>query len=287
MGIVNRTPDSFFDGGSFLADSAAREHVSRLVADGADIIDVGAESTRPGAPKIDASEQIDRIGEAIAWVVAAGARASVDTTAPDVAAFALEAGATMVNSVALGPAAALAEITARHPEAELVLTHCRGDMTEMAGFSRYADDAYQDVVGEVAEEWCRARAGAVAAGLAPERILFDPGLGFAKNAAQSLELCGRLPELKARIGPHRVLVGPSRKSYVAHVTTAAGAPLPPASQRLGGTIAATLDCVDRGADIVRVHDVAAVAQALAYRDAVSAWDQPSDTRRAAGGRHHA
>jgi len=280
MGIVNRTPDSFFDGGTFLDDKAARAHVSRLVKDGADIVDVGAESTRPGAEEVSAHDQIDRIGDAIAWAVAAGARACVDTTSPEVAAFAIAQGATMINSVDLGPAAELAEVAAQSG-AELVLTHCRGSMTAMPGFSLYAEDGYDDVVEDVSREWCAARDAAVAAGLGPEAILFDPGLGFTKNAVQSLTLCARLRELKERVGGHRVLVGPSRKSYLAKTVAAVmreaapeGAEVdePPPGDRLGATIAATLDAAARGADVVRVHDVAPIRQALAYAEALGSLD---------------
>ena len=297
MGIVNRTPDSFFDGGAYLDDNAARAHVSRLVNDGADIVDVGAESTRPGADAISAADQIDRIGDAIAWIVEAGAIACVDTTLPEVAAFAVERGATMINSVDLDPAAELAEVAARGGAA-LVLTHCRGSMTTMSGFSDYAEDGYEDVVEDVRREWCDARDAAVARGLEPGAILFDPGLGFKKSAVQSLTLCARLSELKQAIGGHRVLVGPSRKSYLAKTVAAVWREAadadarseivePAPEDRLGATIAATLDVASRGADIVRVHDVAPVRQALAYAAALAALDPKAGTAptpaRAGGG----
>ncbi|HHH30494.1 MAG TPA: dihydropteroate synthase [Polyangiaceae bacterium] len=295
MGIVNRTPDSFFDGGTYLDDNAARAHVIRLVKDGADIVDVGAESTRPGSAAVSASDQIDRIGDAIGWVVDAGATACVDTTLPDVAAFAVGQGATMINSVALEPAGDLAEVAAR-AGADLVLTHCRGSMTTMRGFSDYDEDGYADVVEEVLAEWCAARDVAVDRGLSPGAILFDPGLGFQKSAVQSLTLCARLREIKERLGRHRVLVGPSRKSYLAKTVTAvlrdqADAPddvaAPPPGERLGATIAATLDLVARGADVVRIHDVAPIRQALAYATAMTSLDAhaaaASPSYRGAGG----
>lgn len=283
MGIVNRTPDSFFDGGAYLDDNAARAHIHRLVSDGADIVDVGAESTRPGAPAVSASDQIDRIGDAIAWVLEAGATACVDTTLPEVASFAVGQGAKIINSVDLGPAAELADVAAQGG-ADLVLTHCRGSMTAMPGFSDYAEDGYDDVVEDVRREWCLARDAAVSRGLEPESILFDPGLGFKKSAVQSLTLCVRLRELKETLG-HRVLVGPSRKSYLAKTVAAVlreeaqaedaqrdPVVAPPPNERLGATIAATLDMVARGADVVRVHDVAPVRQALAYASAVASLD---------------
>jgi dihydropteroate synthase len=270
MGIVNRTPDSFFDGGQYLDDAAAHVRVDQLVEAGADIIDVGCESTRPGAPAVSAAEQKDRLGALIAYIASHHCRASVDTTSPEVAAHAVTQGATVINSVALEPAAELGRLAAQ-ANADLVLTHCRGSMTAMAGFSAYADDAYGDVVDDVLVEWEEAARRAAEAGLSRDRLIFDPGLGFTKNAAQSLELCARLGELKRRLGGVRVLVGPSRKSYIATTVAAELGSAPPSpAERLGGTIAAVLDCVARGADIVRVHDVAETAQALAYAEAMGA-----------------
>ncbi len=270
MGIVNRTPDSFFDGGQYLEDAGAHERVDHLVEAGADIIDVGCESTRPGAPAISAAEQIARLGSVIAHISSRQCRASVDTTSPEVAVHALGQGATMINSVALEPARELARIAAA-ADAELVLTHCRGSMTAMAGFSTYADDGYDDVVNDVLIEWERAAQRAVDAGLSRDRLIFDPGLGFTKNATQSLELCARLAEIKRRLGGVQVLVGPSRKSYIAAtVADKLGGTPPEPAARLGGTIAAAVDCAARGADILRVHDVAETIQALAYAEAVSA-----------------
>ncbi len=266
MGIVNRTPDSFFDGGSFMGDKAARARVQQLVADGADIIDVGGESTRPGAAAVPAEEQLNRLGNIIELVVSEGARASVDTTLPEVAQRALDSGATLINSVSLEPAAELGALAARCG-AELVLTHCRGQMAAMRGFSNYSDDGYHDVVEQVAAEWKEAAQRALDAGLDADALLFDPGLGFTKNASQSLQLCARLAELKALVG-HRLLVGPSRKSYIAHTVATDGATPPPPEQRLGGSIAAALDCAGNGADILRVHDVAEICQALKYMHAL-------------------
>jgi dihydropteroate synthase len=279
MGIVNRTPDSFFDGGTCLGDDAARARVEELVAAGADWVDVGAESTRPGAPAISARVQLERLGDTIAFAASLGVRVSIDTTSTEVAERACADGATMINSVALAPAAALARVAHRHG-ADLVLTHCRGSMTEMRGFSSYAEAAYGDVVSEVADEWLAAAQAAEGAGLDGARIVCDPGLGFTKNAHQSLELCARLGEIKERVGGRRVLVGPSRKSYLAHITSELlGGEPPPARERLGGSIAAALDCAARGADILRVHDVVAVRQALAYATAVSAYAESTATGR--------
>lgn len=267
MGIVNRTPDSFFDGGTHLGEDAAHARVDELVRTGADVIDIGAESTRPGAEPVDAPSQISRIGDLVAYAVKSGALVSIDTTSPQVAEHALRAGARMVNSVSLDPAAELGRLAARF-DADLVLTHSRGSMTAMTGFSEYAATGYGDLLTEVVAEWLRAAELALAAGVTRERLWFDPGLGFNKNAEQSLELSVRLSELKARLG-HPILVGASRKSYVA-AAVAGATTRPTPANRLGGSLAAALDCAARGADMLRVHDVAETVQALAYRYAADA-----------------
>lgn len=267
MGVCNRTPDSFSDGALFLDDAAAHAHVQKLVSEGAQIIDIGAESTRPGAALVDAREQIRRIGTAIRTTRELGVLVSIDTTLPEVAAWALDEGANVVNTVAMEPAAELGALAAR-AGASLVLTHARGSMTTMQGFSVYDDAAYGDVVTDVIVEWTRAADQALAAGLSREDLLLDPGLGFTKNARHSIELCRRLGELCALGFP--VLVGPSRKSFLARIAAREGAPLAPPMERIGGTIAAVLACVRRGATIVRVHDVATTVQALAIDAAIEA-----------------
>jgi dihydropteroate synthase len=302
MGVVNRTPDSFSDGGKFLDEGAALEHIERLIEDGADIIDIGAESTRPGSTPVPPATQIERIGGVIRAVAKHGADAkdgkrsralvSIDTTSVEVAARALEDGAAIVNTVSLEPAAELGALCAR-AGAALVLMHCRGSMTSMRGFSAYDDAAYGDVVADVARELLAAADEAMRAGLPREDIVLDPGLGFAKNARHSIELCARLGELCALGFP--VLVGPSRKSFIARAEAAADdldpaargqagsedrrapRPLAPPEARLGGTIAAALACVARGASIVRAHDVAEVRQAIAVASSI----------RRAEGRSHA
>lgn len=268
MGIVNRTPDSFFDGGAHLEDDAARARVDELVRLGVDYIDLGAESTRPGHAPIAASEQIARLGGILGYAVESGARVSIDTTDAGVASHACERGAQLINSVLLEPARELAEVAARY-DVDLVLTHCRGPMSVMAGFSSGDDRAYRDVVSEVAEDWNRAAESARSAGLADAHLIFDPGLGFAKNATQSLDLCAALHELRDLVGPRRVLMGIGRKSYLARAAAGElGDEVATPGERLGATIAAAIDCARVGADILRVHDVREVRQALAYVDAV-------------------
>jgi dihydropteroate synthase len=265
MGILNRTPDSFSDGGAFMDETAAVARIEEIIAEGAEIIDVGAESTRPGSTPVPAEEQIARIGGAVREAAKRGLIVSIDTTSPEVAEWALGEGATVVNSTSLEPAAPLGELAARRG-ATLSLMHCRGAMTEMKGFSVYADDAYGDVVADVAREWQEAAARALACGLPREDLILDPGLGFAKNARHSIELCARLDELCSLGFP--VLVGTSRKSFVARAAAPLGATVAPPSARLGGTIAATLLCADKGAAIARVHDVGQVKQALAIAAAL-------------------
>jgi dihydropteroate synthase len=257
MGVLNRTPDSFSDGGRYLAERDALELARGMVASGAAIIDVGAESTRPGAARVDAAEQLARIGGIVRTLANEGMLVSVDTTSPAVAAATLADGAAMINSVELDPAAELAELARRHG-AELCLMHSRGSMTSMEGFSNASEDAYRDVVADVWSEWSRAAALALRAGLSVDDLYFDPGLGFHKSARHSLALVSRASEFTDR--GHPTLFGPSRKSFLAPNT----AP----TERLGATIASCLALADRGVSVLRVHDVAIVHQALRFREAV-------------------
>lgn len=284
MGVLNVTPDSFSDGGLFHDARAAERRITELRAEGAEIIDIGAESTRPGAAAVSAADQIARIGSAVSIAVAAGAIVSIDTTLPEVAERALADGATIVNSVSLDAAEDLGRLAAARGAA-LVLMHSRGPMSSMAGFSVYADDGYRDVVSDVGEELSAAAERALAAGLPRGELILDPGLGFAKNARQSLELCARLGELRALGFP--LLVGPSRKSFIAHVASGGSVRVAPPSERLGGTIAAVLACVARGAEIVRVHDVAAVRQALAIAALIGAGPAPRAEASSGGRSVHA
>ncbi|MEB2322923.1 MAG: dihydropteroate synthase [Sorangiineae bacterium] len=261
MGVLNVTPDSFSDGGRFARADAAILRVDALARDGADLIDIGGESTRPGAEPVSAKEQLERILPAVRHALReARALVSIDTADPEVADQTLALGAHVINDVSCLANPELARAVARH-DAWLVIMHSRGPMREMAGFSVYPDSGYTDVVEDVLRELGAARERALRAGVSSERILIDPGLGFAKNAAQSLELLARLHEL-TRVGCP-IVVGPSRKSFIA-----AGEPAPP-EERLGGTIAACLLSVERGAAVLRVHDVREVRQALAVARAIS------------------
>ncbi len=253
MGVLNVTPDSFYDGGRYASEAAARAQVERLLAEGAAIIDIGAESSRPGAEAVPPAVQLDRMDAALRHAVAQGAVTSVDTTSPEVAERALSLGARIVNDVSCLADSELARVTAR-AGATLVLMHARGPMSKQEGFSKYPDGGYGDIVADVRDEWRAARARALEAGLAPEDVWLDPGLGFAKNARQSFELLARLAELTLEGAP--VVVGASRKSFIAALDGSAP------TERLGGTIAAGLLAVERGAAVLRVHDVLPARQAL-------------------------
>lgn len=265
MGVLNRTPDSFSDGGSYVAEDAAHARARRMLDEGADVIDVGAESTRPGAAAIAPAEQIARLGRVIERLAKDGAVCSVDTTSGEVARAALDQGARIVNVVDPGAAGETAR-AAKSAGADLVLMHCRGAMQDMRGFSDHPEDAYGDVVDDVASELLAAVDVALAEGLDRGAIVLDPGLGFAKSARQSLRLCARLDAIVALGFP--VLVGASRKSFLAQPARDEGLPAPGPTERLGASIAAAVLCAERGAACLRVHDVAATRQALALARAI-------------------
>lgn len=272
MGVVNVTPDSFHDGGRYDAPERAAAHIERLLGEGAAVVDIGGESSRPGAPRVPAADQIGRIRSAVAHAVRLGALVSVDTTSAAVAAEALDLGARVVNDVSCLSEPALAREVARVPGAVLLLGHARGTMDRMSGFSAWPDADYDDVVARVADEWARARDAAVDAGVPVGQVWLDPGLGFSKNARQSLEVLARLDALAA-LAPV-LAVGPSRKSFLA--TEDGSAP----AARLGGTIAACLAAVDRGAQLLRVHDVHDVRQALLLRRRLAATRARGEAPRA-------
>jgi dihydropteroate synthase len=266
MGVVNVTPDSFSHDGVLTAPDfveAAVELALGMVADGADILDIGGESTRPGADPVAAAEELRRVVPVIAALAArTEAPISVDTSKAEVAAAALDAGAAMVNDVwGLGRDPALAPLLARRG-APVVLVHNRGRQakvdTRLGG--RYPDTAYDDLLEDVAGELAAMAAAAQAAGIAADQIILDPGIGFGKTVAQSLELVDRLDRFRA-LG-HPILIGPSRKSFIGYTLD-----LPP-EQRLEGTAAAVAICIARGADIVRVHEVRAMARVARMTDAI-------------------
>jgi dihydropteroate synthase len=252
MGVLNVTPDSFFDGGRYDDECSAARRIDQLVQDGADLLDIGAESTRPGAAAIQANEQIARLEPALRHALGTGVLVSIDTASPAVARHALGLGAHLVNDVSCLADSELAVVCAEY-QAPLIVMHARGPAATMAGFSQYPEDGYADVVEDVRREWRSARERAVAVGLSASDVYFDPGLGFAKSARQSYALLALLARFKSE---GLVVVGPSRKSFIAAVDGT------PPEQRLGGSVAACLLAAARGADILRVHDVREVKQAL-------------------------
>ena len=261
MGIVNVTPDSFADGGRYLDPDAAVRHARVLAAEGADLLDVGAESTRPGSPGVPAGEERARLLPVLERLLdGAPCPVSVDTSKPDVAEAALALGAHMVNDItALADGPALARVCADHGAA-LTVMHMQGTPRTMQ-----ADPRYHDLLGEVHARLETAVAKAEAAGVASDAICVDPGIGFGKTVEHNLTLLKRLDAFRALGKP--ILVGPSRKSFIGALLDQ----VPPA-ERLEGTIAACVMAVAAGAHIVRVHDVAAVRRAVrvaeAIRDAV-------------------
>ncbi|MBU1383411.1 MAG: dihydropteroate synthase [Alphaproteobacteria bacterium] len=259
MGIVNVTPDSFSDGGRLDDVEAAVAHGLRLVEQGADLLDIGGESTRPGADPVDAAVETARVVP-----VLEGLRArwpgpiSIDTMKPAVARAAVAAGATMWNDVAALGFAPDGLATAADLGCDVVLMHMRGEPRTMQ-----AAPHYDDVVAEVTD-WLLARAdAAMAAGVVRERIWLDPGLGFGKTAQHNLALTAHLERLVSTGFP--VLYGASRKRTIQSVDATATDP----ADRLGGSLALALEAARRGAAIVRVHDVRETVQALALQAAVA------------------
>jgi dihydropteroate synthase len=255
MGVVNVTPDSFSDGGLYLDPEAAIAHGLELVGDGAEILDVGGESTRPGAAAVPVEEELRRVAPVVAGLTGAGAEISVDTSKAAVAAAALAAGATIVNDVtALRGDPEMAALCAKRA-ATVVLMHMQGEPRTMQD-----DPRYGDVVAEVRDFLAARLEAAVAAGIAEERVWLDPGIGFGKAGAHNMELLRRLGELRELGRP--LVVGTSRKSFIGKVDGSA------ADERLGGTIASSVLAAAEGADVLRVHDVAEMRQALRLTAAI-------------------
>ena len=256
MGILNVTPDSFSDGGRFFSPQEAAAQAWRMVDGGADVIDVGAESTRPGSARVSAEEQIARLREILPAVAKMGALVSIDTTLAAVADFALDAGATIVNDVSAGREDPdMLPLVARR-KAAIVLMHMLGEPRTMQ-----ESPVYRDVVGEVRDFLAQRLAVAEGAGVPRERCIVDPGIGFGKKLEHNLALLAGVGKL-AELG-RPVLIGPSRKRFLGELTGVAEP-----AQRVAGTLSACLEAYRRGATIFRVHDVAPVVQALAVAKAI-------------------
>jgi dihydropteroate synthase len=267
--VLNVTPDSFSDGGETFDHVAAFERAKQLMAAGADVIDVGGASSRPpgltygeGATAVSVDEELRRVVPVIEQIThELGAKVSVDTLRPEVARAALSAGATIVNDISNGASLELMEVTAG-AGAELVLMHNRGD-------GRASDDnaRYTNVVDDVIAELSAAAVRASCCGMRFDDIWLDPGIGFAKTAACSVAVMAGLPRI-VQLG-YRVLVGPSRKSFIAAIETRANAQASTPAERIGGTAAAVAVAVRAGVQAVRVHDVAVMRQAVLVTEALT------------------
>ncbi|MCA0145318.1 dihydropteroate synthase [Blastococcus sp. LR1] len=255
MGILNVTPDSFSDGGRYASTDAAVAHGLAMVAAGADSVDVGGESTRPGAGRVEPAEELRRVLPVVAGLASAGVAVSIDTTRAVVATAALEAGAVLVNDVSGGLADPDMARVVADAGVPWVLMHWRGSSRDM-----YAGAAYRDVVGEVRRELCARVDAALAAGVAADRVVVDPGLGFAKRPEHDLALLAGLADVVSLGFP--VLVGASRKRFLGTVLARPDGSVPPAAERDGATAATTVLAAAAGAWGVRVHDVAGSADAV-------------------------
>lgn len=274
MGIVNVTPDSFSDGGRFLRPDAAVAHALALAADGADILDVGGESTRPGAEPVGVEEELRRVLPVIEGIAGASAslptrpQISIDTSKAAVAAAALAAGASLVNDVSAFRADPEMAAVVAGAGADCCLMHMLGEPRTMQDDPRYGD-VVEDVRGFLAERL----EFALDAGVARERIMLDPGIGFGKTVEHNLQLLQRLDELVELGRP--VVIGTSRKGFLGRLGGASGG-----AERLAGTIATNVLSLERGARVFRVHDVAPLGEALAVATATLAgrWTESPGAR---------
>ena len=265
MGVLNVTPDSFSDGGRFSETGAAVAHGLAMAEAGAQVIDVGGESTRPGAARIAAGEQLRRVLPVIQSLTAQGVRVSIDTSLSEVAREALAAGAAIINDISGGTDDSAILRVAASSAAPIILMHMRGQPATMQN-----NPVYVDVVRDVGTSLRAQAARAADQGVAPHRILLDPGIGFGKSVEHNLALLAGLDQLKA--AGHAILVGASRKSFIGRITGESQE-----SGRIMGTAAAVAWSIKGGADLVRVHDVARMAPVVAMSHAL---------RRAAGAGKH-
>jgi dihydropteroate synthase len=257
MGVLNVTPDSFSDGGEFFATNAAIRHGLEMAQNGAEIIDVGGESTRPGAEPVSPNEEMDRVLPVITRIVGSSSvYVSIDTSKAVVARAAIEAGATTINDVTGGRGDSAMFPLAAETGAALIIMHMQGTPRTMQ-----TNPTYGDVVEEVAEFFRRQFAQAVRSGIDPMRIAFDPGIGFGKTPAHNLQLLASLPRLRVEGRP--LVVGVSRKSFLGKISG-------DRADRAAATIAMTSLLRERGAHVLRVHDVAPNVQSLRTTEALLA-----------------
>lgn len=255
MGIVNVTPDSFSERRDRTDPGEAIEWAERLIAEGADLLDIGGESTRPGAPRVEAALELDRLLPVVEAMRGRGIPISVDTRKPEVMRVALAHGADIINDVGGFTAPGAVEAVAA-TGCGVCIMHMQGDPTTMQDAPHY-----HDVVAQVSDFLARQRSVLEAAGVTPERMMFDPGVGFGKSLHHNLALLRAIPILR-QVGP--MLVGLSRKSFIGHLTGRG------VGERLPGSLAAMLAAVQAGAAVVRVHDVAAARDALKVWQALNA-----------------
>jgi dihydropteroate synthase len=259
MGVLNVTPDSFSDGGQFFSFDDAVSHAERMTADGADIIDIGGESTRPGSEFVSVEEELRRVIPIIERLAARGSiPISIDTTKAPVARASLAAGAEIVNDISgLRFDPAIADAVAR-AGAGLILMHSRGTPKDMQQLP-----PVEDILDEIVSGLHESIAVALEHGVAPESIALDPGIGFGKTADQNVEIIASLDHLAAEFEDYPIMIGTSRKSFLGKLLNDA-----PADERLHGTIASLAAAVLKGAHIVRVHDVKAAVEAVRVADAI-------------------
>ena len=270
MGIVNVTPDSFSDGGAHASTAAALRHGEQLLKDGADILDIGGESTRPGSPAVPLAQELARVLPVVREVVRLGVPISVDTYKPEVMAAVLDLGADIINDIWALRQPGAAQVVARHPACGVCLMHMHGDPQTMQ-----AAPMDGDAVPPVRLFLAQAAQALQALGVQRERIVLDPGIGFGKTVVQNFALLARQDELLSAGLP--LLVGWSRKSSIGAALQGDARAAPPPAQRVSGSVAAALLAVERGARIVRVHDVRETAQALAvWRQVQAALAKPGN-----------
>lgn len=255
MGILNITPDSFSDGGEFFDFERALSRAHQLAEEGADIIDIGGESSRPGSLPITPSEELDRIMPVLQHLVGKiDLPVSVDTYKPEVARAAIETGASIINDITGLRDPAMVEVVAES-DCGVVIMHMAGSPRDMQ-----INPFYRDLIGELSDFLRQAVTMAVEAGVEKERIIIDPGIGFGKTVDHNLEILRRLREFKSLEQP--ILVGPSRKSLIGHVLDL------PVEERLEGTAATVTAAILHGADIIRVHDVKQMRRVAKMTDAI-------------------
>ena len=249
MGVLNVTPDSFSDGGQFLSQTKAIEHAFRMVAEGADIIDVGGESTRPGAEAVSVDEELTRVLPVIKEVARkTDVPVSIDSYKPEVAEKAIQSGASMVNDIYGLRAKGMAEVAAKY-KIPVCIMHMQGTPRDMQ-----LNPVYADVIKDIKKFLKTQAEYAIKKGVGKDQIIVDPGLGFGKTLEHNIQIIKKLKDFK-KLG-YPILIGPSRKSFIGKILDV------PVNERLTGTIAATTICAMNSADILRVHDVREIRQAV-------------------------